>query len=52
MLVSTLYETWCTHCQPNVDHVNNNVFTKYGFNKSIRSQITKQKTNSDVYQGL
>ena len=32
----------------NVDLVNDNVYTKFGFNKSIRSQIIEQKLNSDI----
>ena len=36
---------------PNVDLVNNNVYTKYGLNKSIHSQDIEQKLNSDVNQG-
>ena len=34
-----------------VDLVNDNVYTKFGLNLSIRSQDIEQKTNSDVYQG-
>ena len=37
---------------PNVDFVNDNVYTKFGLNKSIRSQNIEQKLNSDVNQGL
>ena len=37
--------------KPNVDLVNNNVYTKFGLNKSIRSQTIEQKLNSDVNQG-
>ena len=36
---------------PNVDLVNNNVYTKFGLNKSIRSQDIEQKLNFDVNQG-
>ena len=45
----------------NVDLVNDNVYTKFGLNKSIRSQdiksirsrdIKKKSLNSDVNQGL
>ena len=28
------------------------MYTKFGLNKSLRSQYTEQKPNSDVYQGL
>ena len=34
-----------------VDIVNDNVYTKFGLNLSIRSQDIKQKPNSDVNQG-
>ena len=36
---------------PNVDLVNDNVYTKFGPNKSIRSQDIEQKLNSDFNQG-
>ena len=36
---------------PNVDLVNDNVYTKFGLNLSIRSQDIEQKPNSDVNQG-
>ena len=35
----------------NVDLVNDNVFTKFGQNQSIRFQDIEQKLNSDVNQG-
>ena len=35
----------------NVDLVNDNVYTKFGLNLSIRSQDMGQKPNSDVNQG-
>ena len=35
----------------NVDLVNDNVYTKFGFNRSIRFRDIKQKLNSDVNQG-
>ena len=35
----------------NIDLVNDNVFTKFGLNLSIRSQDIEQKPNSDVNQG-
>ena len=35
----------------NVDLVNDNVYTKFGLNWSIRFQDTEQKLNSDVNQG-
>ena len=34
----------------NVDLVNDNVYTKFGLNLSIRSQDMEQKPNSDVNQ--
>ena len=34
-----------------VDHVDDNVFTKFGLNRSIRFQDIEQKLNSDVNQG-
>ena len=39
---------------PNIDLVNDNVYTKFGLNKSIRSQDTciEQKLNSEINQGL
>ena len=36
---------------PNVDLVNDNEYTKFGLNKSIRSQDIEQNKNSDVNQG-
>ena len=35
----------------NVDLVNDNAYTKFGLNRSIRFQDIKQKLNSDVNQG-
>ena len=35
----------------NIDHVNDNVFTKFGLILPIRSQDIEQKPNSDVNQG-
>ena len=35
----------------NVDLVNNNLYTKFGLNRSIRFQDIEQKLNSDVNQG-
>ena len=35
----------------NVDFVNDNVYTKFGLNRSIRFQDIEQKLNSDVNQG-
>ena len=35
----------------NLDLVNDNVYTKFGLNLSIRSQDMEQKLNSDVNQG-
>ena len=34
-----------------VDLVNDNVYTKFGLNRSIRSQDIEQKLNSDANQG-
>ena len=35
----------------NVDLVNDNVYTKFGLNQSIRFQAIERKLNSDVNQG-
>ena len=35
----------------NVGHVNEYVYTKFGFNRSICFQDIEQKLNSDVNQG-
>ena len=35
----------------NIDLVNDNVYTKFGLNRSIRFQEIEQKLNSDVNQG-
>ena len=35
----------------NIDLVNDNVYTKFGLNLSIRSQNIEQKPNSAVYEG-
>ena len=35
----------------NIDLVNDNVYTKFGLNRSIRFQDIEQKHNSDVNQG-
>ena len=35
----------------NVDLVNDNLYSKFGLNLSIRSQDIKQKPNSDLNQG-
>ena len=35
----------------NVDLVNDNVYTKFGLNRSIRFKDIEQKLNSDVNQG-
>ena len=35
----------------NIDLVNENVYTKFGLNRSIRFQDIKQNLNSDVNQG-
>ena len=40
----TIYNT-------NIDLVNDNAYTKFGLNLSIRSQDIEQKPNSDVNQG-
>ena len=36
----------------NVDLVNDNVYTKFGLNRSIRFQDIEQKLNSDVNQAF
>ena len=41
---TTIYNT-------KVDLVDDNVFTKFGFNRSIRFKDIEQKLNSDVNQG-
>ena len=41
---TTIYNT-------KVDLVNDNVYTKFGLNQSIRFQDIEQKLNSDVNQG-
>ena len=41
---TTIYNT-------NVDLVNDNVYTKFGLNRSIRFQDIEQKLNSDGNQG-
>ena len=41
---TTIYNT-------NVDPVNDNVYTKFGLNRSISFQDIEQKLNSDVNQG-
>ena len=35
----------------NIDIVNDNVYTKFGLNRSIRFQYIEQKLNSDLNQG-
>ena len=35
----------------NIDVFNDNVYTKFGLNRSIRFQAIEQKINSDVNQG-
>ena len=35
----------------NIDLVNDNVYTKFGLNLSIRFEVIEQKLNSDVNQG-
>ena len=35
----------------NIDLVNDNLYTKFGLNLSIRSQEIEQKPNSDINQG-
>ena len=40
-----------TNYNTKVDLVDDNVFTKFGFNRSIRFQDIEQKLNSDVNQG-
>ena len=41
---TTIYDT-------NIDLVNDNVYTKFGLNRSICFQDIEQKLNSDVNQG-
>ena len=41
---TTIYNT-------KVDLVDDNVFTKFGLNRSIRFQDIEQKLNSDINQG-
>ena len=36
----------------NIDLINDNVYTKFGLNRSIRFQDIEQKLNFDVNQGL
>ena len=38
-------------CNINIDLGNDNVYTKFGLNRSIRFQDIEQKLNSDVNQG-
>ena len=47
--VATLRKTMIYNT--NVDLVNDNVYTKFGLNLSIRFQDIEQKLNSDVNQG-
>ena len=47
--VANLRKTMIYHT--NVDLVNDNVYTKFGLNRSIRFQDIEQKLNSDVNQG-
>ena len=47
--VANLIKTKIYHT--NVDFVNDNVYTKFGLNLSIRSQDIEQKPNFDVNQG-
>ena len=35
----------------NIDLVNDNVYTKFGLNRSIRFEDIEQKLNSDINQG-
>ena len=44
LLKTIIYDT-------NVDLVDDNVYTKFGLNRSIRFQDIEQKLNSDVNQG-
>ena len=37
--------------KPNMDLINDNVYTKFGLNRSIHFQDIEQKLNSDVNQG-
>ena len=47
--VANLQKTIIYHT--NVDFVNDNGYTKFGFNRSIRFQDIEQKLNSNVNQG-
>ena len=47
--VSNLWKT--TIYNTKVELVDDNVFTKFGLNRSIRFQDVEQKLNSDVNQG-
>ena len=47
--VANLRKTMIYHT--NVDLVNDNVYTKFGLNRSILFQDIEQKLNSDVNQG-
>ena len=47
--VANLRKTKIYHTK--VDFVDDNVFTKFGLNQSIRFQDIEQKLNSDVNQG-
>ena len=47
--VANLRKTMINHT--NVDLVNDNVYTKFGLNRSICFQDIEQKLNSDVNQG-
>ena len=40
-----------THYNPNLNLVNDNVYTKFGLNLFIRSQDIEQKPHSDINQG-
>ena len=44
LLKTMIYDT-------NIDLVKDNVYTKFGLNRSIRFQDIEQKLNSDVNQG-
>ena len=47
--VANLRKTMLYHT--NIDLVNDNVYTKFGLNRSVHFQDIEQKLNSDVNQG-
>ena len=49
--VANLQKTMIYMYNTNVDLVNDNVYTKFGLNRSMRFQDIEQKLNSEVHQG-